>query len=135
MKQVCMNILNNYAQYHGEWEREVGAGWTPAMTIKSLIVNLQVELSEGLNKQSKDQKMKFINSCKKYKCGVDKDDPHTHEKPHPPVLGFPKGEKKPKEEEKKAAPKKEEKKGAPQHEEIKVDMNKLDGLDAELLLD
>ena len=38
MKMICMNILNNYINFHSEWEKDVGAGWSPSMTIRSLLV-------------------------------------------------------------------------------------------------
>lgn len=79
-----MNILGNYKNYHSEWERDVGAGWSPSMTIKSLLVQLQAEFTDGINKQSNAQRMKFYDSCVKYRCRADQNE-HIGTNPFPRV--------------------------------------------------
>ena len=50
MKKICMNILGNYNDAHQDWERDVGAGWTPSMTIKSLIIQIQADFQHHIAK-------------------------------------------------------------------------------------
>jgi hypothetical protein len=43
---VCLDITGNYKSLHGEWSTLVGSGWSPSMTLSSLLVQLQTFLGD-----------------------------------------------------------------------------------------
>lgn len=41
MMAVCLNLVGNFSFVHTEWSNQVGEGWSAAMSISSLLVQLQ----------------------------------------------------------------------------------------------
>lgn len=64
---LCLDLLGNFGNIHKEWENSVGSGWSPAYSVKTLLINLQALLSD-LDKNSRDKKKKgrMINSMFSY---------------------------------------------------------------------
>jgi ubiquitin-protein ligase/uncharacterized membrane protein YgcG len=38
---ICLNILGNFAHVHTEWSEQEGEGWSPGMSVASVLVQLQ----------------------------------------------------------------------------------------------
>ena len=52
---LCLNITGNFKKYHSEWATQKGEGWSPSMTLSSLLVQLQsllldIRVDKGLTK-------------------------------------------------------------------------------------
>eukprot|EP00802_Teleaulax_amphioxeia_P006490 Tamp_06494.p1 GENE.Tamp_06494~~Tamp_06494.p1 ORF type:complete len:699 (+),score=122.88 Tamp_06494:183-2099(+) len=76
---LCLNITGNFKEYHSEWATQKGEGWSPSMTLSSLLVQLQsllldIRVDKGLTKRIQG-----------YTCQVDADNLHTHDSPFPAV--------------------------------------------------
>ena len=49
---ICLNIIGNFSDFHKEWQTQQGEGWSPSMSIKSLLVQLQstlIDLDKTMN--------------------------------------------------------------------------------------
>mmetsp|Transcript_39576 Transcript_39576/g.59875 ORF Transcript_39576/g.59875 Transcript_39576/m.59875 type:complete len:544 (-) Transcript_39576:149-1780(-) len=76
---ICLDITGNFKHIHTEWSTEKGTGWSPSMTLSSLLVQLQSLLME----------LKFDEGVHReivhYKCQVDGENVHSHINPFPPI--------------------------------------------------
>ena len=80
---LCLNITGNFKEYHSEWATQKGEGWSPSMTLSSLLVQLQSLLLDiRVDKR-------LLNRIQSYTCQVDEDNLHTHDNPFPAVSGGP----------------------------------------------
>ena len=43
---LCLNITGNFKHVHDEWSNQIGEGWSPSMTLSSLLVQLQSVLMD-----------------------------------------------------------------------------------------
>lgn len=69
---------------HTEWKTQVGEGWSPSMSITSLLVNLQsVFLDLDLN-LSREEKNKLYNNLIAFKTKVNEKE-HSYEAPYPEI--------------------------------------------------
>lgn len=59
---LCLNILGNFSFVHTEWKNQVGEGWSPSMTISTVLIQLQSILSvlDTENKMSSEEKKKLF---------------------------------------------------------------------------
>jgi len=82
---LCLNILGNFANVHTEWKAEEGEGWSPSMSIETVLVQLQSMLASLDNDMSDQSKLDLVARTKKYtvKAGVNF---HTYEKPWPALV-------------------------------------------------
>jgi ubiquitin-protein ligase len=84
MQSICLDILGNFGHVHTEWKNQKGTGWSAAMNVTTLLINLQSVLFDLDKKLSKHEKNHLFNNCINYRCDVD-DDKHTGECPYPPI--------------------------------------------------
>ena len=63
---ICMDLLGNFAHVHTEWEGSKGSGWSPAYDISSLLVILQVVVTENIMKCSAKRRLETIRAATEY---------------------------------------------------------------------
>ncbi|CAM9284697.1 unnamed protein product, partial [Ectocarpus fasciculatus] len=72
---ICLDILGNFGFVHTEWATSKGSGWSPAYSVSSLLMNLQVVLSEcAVNLQGGSQLGKrrtIANVCQRHMSKID----------------------------------------------------------------
>lgn len=76
---VCLNITGNYKDIHSEWATQRGEGWSPSMTLSSLLVQIQSLLIDI----RVDQRLR--QNLQSYTCQVDEDSVYTFNEPFPPI--------------------------------------------------
>lgn len=63
---VCLDLLGNFAQYHGEWGSSA-SGWSPANTIQTVLIQLQGCLGDMLSssdvENARAAARKYVCSC------------------------------------------------------------------------
>jgi len=82
LKVICLSILGNFAFVHTEWKAQEGTGWSPSMSIETVLVQLQSILVQLDDEMNDNEKRKLISEVKKY--SNDKGDcKHTFNNPWP----------------------------------------------------
>jgi len=82
---LCLNILGNFANVHTEWKAQEGEGWSPSMSIETVLVQLQSMLASLDSDMNDQSKLDLVARTKQYtvKAGSNF---HTYGKPWPPLV-------------------------------------------------
>jgi ubiquitin-protein ligase len=80
---LCLNITGNFKHVHNEWARQVGEGWSPSMTLSSLLVQLQSMLAENFCSYPASSLATLRRALQAYSLQVDEDHIHTFQSPYP----------------------------------------------------
>lgn len=84
---LCLNILGNFNFVHTEWKEQVGEGWSPSMTISTVLIQLQsiLNVMDTENNMSEAQKKELYNKLLSAKCSKCK---HTGTLPYPKLRTY-----------------------------------------------
>ena len=80
---LCLNITGNFKHVHTEWSEKVGEGWSPSMTLSSLLVQLQSVLMDNCGRMSKLEAKSLRAKLEDFTCAVEDDKIHTFHEPYP----------------------------------------------------
>ena len=70
---ICLDILGNFANIHTEWSSVKNSGWSPAYSVSSLMLNLQVVLDECSRNlaHNEESRRNVANECTRTSSHLD----------------------------------------------------------------
>lgn len=81
---LCLNITGNFKHVHDEWAEQVGEGWSPSMSLSSLLVQLQSMLTDNFSSSRPSSSLSSLRKAlQSFTFKVDEDQTHTFQSPHP----------------------------------------------------
>lgn len=82
---ICLNILGNFASFHGEWASAQGEGWSSAMGVSNLMIQLQTTLLELDSSCGDAEKRRIKSHADNLKVDVSREEQHMGLCPYPEV--------------------------------------------------